>query len=93
MGPGIPPPLFLFDRMQYFTKSGFPVVAIDARRGYFVVVVLPRQNVMFWNYEFGCMIAQWPQPKTYKFKLVMIGAGVNRWLCPITAMATAFASH
>jgi hypothetical protein len=39
-----------------------------------------------------CVLLQWAQPKTYKFKTVMLAAGANRLICPLNALACAFAS-
>lgn len=48
-------------------------------------------EVMTWDRLFECVLLQWPQIKTHKYKTVMLAAGANRLVCPFNALACAFA--
>ena len=47
-------------------------------------------DVMHWDYKHECVVGRWPQLKTHKFKDMMICAGIDRFCCPITALAVAY---
>jgi hypothetical protein len=49
-------------------------------------------DVMSWDPMLDCTVALWPQIKTHKQKLIVLTAGRDRWICPITNLATCMAA-
>ena len=49
-------------------------------------------DVMTWDPMLSCVRAMWPQIKTHKQKLIVLTAGIDRWLCPINNLACCFAA-
>ncbi|KAJ1451882.1 hypothetical protein M885DRAFT_528617 [Pelagophyceae sp. CCMP2097] len=48
-------------------------------------------DVMSWDPLFKCVVAVWPQMKTHKHKIVVIGAGHDRLICPVHVLGVAHA--
>jgi len=49
-------------------------------------------DVLKYDSTQGTLVAQWAQTKTHKHKMVPFMAGADRHICPITALATAYAA-
>jgi len=66
------------------------VLGVSAGRGGEVATFSP--DVLTWDPLYHCVVAEWAQIKTFKFKKVVLVAGADHLICPINAFALVFAS-